>query len=212
MKINTTKCKTLHLSAKNPRISYSCQGLVIPTVSIIRDLGLIPDEKLSFCKHSIMIQQKLLKLIAIIFKTFISSNINLYLLAYRTYVLHLLDYCPIFYSHNSASNSALIEKVQKILTRNLYLKAQLHSQLLTIPKYQDRLQCFHLSDLRPRFVKSDLLILYKIINNLVSVLSFSIKFSIRHANLIFISPIELSLYKNFFFHCSLVEWNKHKNK
>ena len=122
MKVNTTKCETLHINAKNPRISYSCEGLVIPIVTQIRDLRLIVDEKLSFREHSIMIKQKSLKLIAMIFKTFISSNINLYLLAYRTYVLPLLDYCSIFYSHNSASNTAIIEKVQRIFTSKLYLK------------------------------------------------------------------------------------------
>ena len=68
---------------------------------------------------------------------------------------------------------------------------------------------FHLPTLESRSTKADLLTLYKIIHNHISLPLFRIIFSSRHTHRIIIRPVRLQLYRNSFFHRSFTEWNNY---
>ena len=112
-KINTSKCEVLHIGAKNPGISYHIAGALIPTVNKTRDLGLTLDKNFSFRDHVCKLKLKALRLIAMLFKSISSNSPRLYLFAYLTYILPLVEYCSVFYSKTLATNTKLIKKIQK---------------------------------------------------------------------------------------------------
>ena len=174
MKITTSKCEVLHIGAKNPGISYHIVGAFIPTVNKIRDLGLIVDKNLSFRDHVCELKLKALRLIAMLFKSFSSKSPRLYLFAYLTYILPIVEYCSVCYSKNSATNTKVIEKIPKIFSRKPYIRLYRSTSHLIIPSYCDRLKLFQLPTLESRSTKADLLTLYKIIHNHISVPLFRI--------------------------------------
>ena len=180
-------------------------GAFISTVNKIRDLGLIVDKHPSFRNHVCKLKLKALGLIAMLFKSLSSKSPRLYLFAYITYILPLVEYCSVFYSKNSVTNTKVIEKIQKIFTRKLYIRLYRTISHLIIPSYCDRLELFHLPTLESRTAKTDLLTLYKIIHNHISVSLFRISFSSRYTQRITLRPVRLLLYGNSFFHRSFTE-------
>ena len=163
------------------------------------------DKNLSFREHVCELKLKALRLIAMLFKSLSSKSQRLYLFAYLTYILPLVEYCSVFYSKNSATNIKVIEKIQKLFTRKLYIRLYRSTSHLIIPSYCDRLKLFYLPTLESCSTKADLLTLYKIIHNHISVPLFRIIFSSRHKQRITLRPVRLSLYRNSFFHRSFTE-------
>ena len=147
----------------------------------------------SFRDHVCKLKLKALRLIAMLFKSLSYKFPRLYLFAYLNYILPLVEYCSVFYSKNSATNTKVIEKIQKIFTRKLSIRLYRSTSNLIIPSYCDRLKLFHLPTLESRSTKADLLKLYKIIHNHISVPLFRIIFSSRHTQRISLRPARLSL-------------------
>ena len=51
MLINTLKSECIHFGRRNQNLQYSFSNGIIPTVHLIRDLGLIVDDNLNFKDH-----------------------------------------------------------------------------------------------------------------------------------------------------------------
>ena len=167
-------------------------------------MGILIDSDLKFKSHIKHINSKCFSLIGSVFRVFRSLSPEIYLCFYCTYVLPVIDYGSPIYIHGYTSAIKDIEKVQRSFTRRLFRRL-FPSQ--TIPSYESRLKSFKLTTLADRFVSTDLITVYKIINSFMIGPSFA-RYSPRVHYRLIIPSINTSLFRNSFFHNSLMSWNR----
>ena len=127
----------------------------------MRDLGVTYDNKLRFDDYIHKIVSKAFQMVNLIYRTFVSKNTDLLCRAFKTYVRPILEYCTPVWSPYLLHDINKIESVQRYFTRRLFPGQQL--------TYTERLSLTNLDFLESRRIKFDLLMYYKIINNLVDI-------------------------------------------
>jgi len=85
----------------------------------IVDLGVTIDNKLKFNTHIGEVIFKAKQRIYQLFKSFTSRNVSLFIFAYKTYVLPILDYCLSVWTPDSLLEIDKLEAVQIIYTKRL---------------------------------------------------------------------------------------------
>jgi hypothetical protein len=172
--ISIRKCSVLHLGRKNIPHTYSINGINLPDVSDITDLGITVDSSLRFGKHYRLIASKAHHRAALILKTFMSRNPVLLFRAFTVYVRPLVEYCSPVWAPIYKTDIALIERVQRRFTKRLYGFKKL--------SYRDRLFRLNNADtLELRRLKHDLLMIFKIVHKLVCI-NFDEFFGLNNSN------------------------------
>jgi hypothetical protein len=97
-----------------------------------------------------------------------------------------------------------IENIQKYFTRRLFHK--IHGKGPR-PHYSDRLKLFHLHSLESYIIKSDLLLLYKILHDLINSTFKPVLSTHKLTRFVFQSTVSRK-FRISFFHRSLILWNK----
>jgi hypothetical protein len=92
-------------------------------------------------------------------KSFVCSDDRSLVFAFKTYVLPILEYCSSVWSPSTVTDIVRIESIQRSFTK--YLRS---CNGLT---YNERLLLFGLCSLERRRLIADLILLYKVVNNLV---------------------------------------------
>ena len=92
-------------------------------------------------------------------KRFLSKDVKYLLLAYKTYILPILNYCSPVWSPSTACDILLLEKVQKSFTKKLLGYEEL--------SYKERLSKSGLKSLELTRLHAELIYCYKILHNLV---------------------------------------------
>ncbi len=156
LKINPSKCQTLHLGLKNPALVYDIGDTGIESAAEVKDLGVTIDSKLKYITHIHTVVAKGFQRLALIRRGFVSRNRVLLVKAYITYVRPVLEYSTHVWSPVYKTHVDLIERVQRRFTRML---DGLHDL-----SYPDRLAATGLESLELRRLRSDLCMYYKIIN------------------------------------------------
>ena len=113
-------------------------------------------------KHRVHPCSKASILVYTVLRSFKTVKPNTYIQIFKTYIRPLIEYNQIIWSPNLKSEIRLLESVQRKYTRIM-------CQKLNIPysNYQQRLQMFNLESLESRRLKSDLIAVYKLLNNLI---------------------------------------------
>jgi len=156
--ISVGKCAVLHLGKNNSLHSYSINAVVLPSVTEIRDLGVMMDSKLSFSAHYSLIVCKAHQRACLILRCFKSRDPVILFRAFTVYVRPLLEYCSPVWSPGYKTDIFRIESVQKRFTKRLN-----GCQDLT---YKARFALLKTETLELRRLKQDLLYMYKIIRGL----------------------------------------------
>ena len=150
LKINENKTKVFRINSKIHDITQKKGKLEIKNhtldeTEIIRDLGIIIDNKLTFKQHI----NKIVKIgyfkarqIIIILKT---KSIALWSKVYKTYVRPHLEYNSQIWNPRNKESILKIEKIQKYFTRNVLKKCR-----LPYVPYNERLKLFKLDELELR--------------------------------------------------------------
>ena len=124
---------------------------------------------------------------------------------YKIYVLSIISYGFSFYFTTSKINMQKLEKIQKYFTRRLFDRIYGKNSR---PEYSERLKLFDLLSLESFCVQSDLLLLFRLLNNQIYSEFRPIFSKHKPTRFIFRSGMS-SAYRNSFFHRSLVLWNKY---
>ena len=146
-----------------------------------------------------------------VLKSFRSQQPGIYISLYKTYVRPLLEYNTIIWAPQSIGNLELAEKAQRSFTKRLCKKLN-----ISFRDYEDRLKILKIESLEYRRLKTDLILTYKIINNLIDLnipnfFTFSQVHSIyslrRHTLYLEKSDSTTPIRQNFFSKRIINTWN-----
>ena len=171
MSYNIDKCHILHLGIKNPKHqytlpkvsnyrtgSYSCSYDYtfhkLQQVQEEKDLGITVDDHLTFRKHMSNKISKANSMIFLIKNTFKHLDAEMFKLLYKTIVRPHLEYGSPVWSPILKMDINSLEKVQRRATRLVPELADC--------TYDERLQHLQLPTLQYRRLRTDLIFLYKI--------------------------------------------------
>jgi hypothetical protein len=156
--ISIHKCSVLHIipsrseSTKKPFYFLGLHPL--SAQKTVRDLGVLIDEHLSFRPHINTIVSKASSRSYLIFKCFLSNDLDNLLKAFLVYVRPLLEYGSPIWSPHIKKDISAVERVQRRFTKRLpgmfYLT------------YPERLNKLEIDSLEMRRLKQDLILAYKI--------------------------------------------------
>jgi hypothetical protein len=136
-------------------------GSPLERVNEVKDLGVLFNSKLNFSSHISNIVSKAKQRLYLLFKAFPASNADALILAFKSYILPILDYCSPVWNPCLVGEIILLESVQRAFTKRLSC-----CQNLT---YSDRLRYCGLDSLERRRLIADLVLLFKILNNLIDI-------------------------------------------
>ena len=162
LQINIDKCYCMRLLSKYLRFSpvpiYTLNGVVISVTNETRDLGIQIDNRLTYSSHISQIIRKANQRVGMLFRGFHSRDVNILRRAFVTYIRPLLEYNSIIWNPTIKKYINPLESVQRRFTKRI---PSLHS----FP-YLERLKLINLQSLEERRLKFDLIMYYKILNNL----------------------------------------------
>jgi len=205
LNISIGKCAVLHLGRNNLTYDYSLDGVTLPNVREMRDLGVLVNSNLSFSSHYAQITAKAHQRAGLILRCFKSRDPFVLFRAFTVYVRPLLEYCSPVWCPVYKTEIIKIESVQRRFTKRL--------RGLACLSYKDRLQFLSAETLELRRLKQDLLTLFKIINGFidVDVSQFFELFTYsqtRGHNFKLVKPVNNNNARAFSFACRRVDcWN-----
>lgn len=199
MLLNVKKCFVISFTNKIHRIlyDYNLKGQTLERKAVVKDLGVLFDEKLTFRDHYDYIVNRSNQVLGFLSRTTKNfKNPDSFLYLYYTLVRSILEYNSVIWSPYYAVHSDRIEKIQKkclnILCYRYGLKRKLQS-------YSERLCKFNSLPLDTRRKYFDFTCLFKIIHSIVdspsllSLINFNIRPRSRHPHL---NIFSLQVYTN----------------
>jgi hypothetical protein len=162
LNISINKCCVIDISVRNNLKSNYCNTVdtvEIDTVREIRDLGVIVDSKLTFASHIAKIVSTAKQRAALLFRAFVTREIKFLIIAYKSYILPILDYCSPIWSPHYVHDILQLESVQRAYTKRI-------PGLQNMP-YNARLKALNLISLELRRLHCDLIFCYKLLTGLV---------------------------------------------
>jgi hypothetical protein len=203
------KCSWMLLSnrSNSPRnidLNFSMSGINLSESCEMRDLGVVFDSKLNFTTHINTILAKAKQRLYLLKKSFSTCDDHALILAFKSYVIPLLEYCSPVWSPSFVTDIVRIESIQRSFTKSLKLCNSL--------SYKDRLIKCDLYSLECRRLVADLTLLYKIVNKLIAVcLGDSIlplvSITRGHSRRFIIPPARINTRLHFFLTRSIKIWN-----
>lgn len=127
----------------------------------VKDLGIIFDSSLCFSNYITSIISKAKQRIYLLHKSFVTKDPITLIVAYKTYVLPIFDYCSQVWSPRHVTDINRIESVQRMFLKRL-------SGFEHFP-YNTRLELAGLVRLELRRLHADLVYCYKIVHGLVRI-------------------------------------------
>ena len=157
MKLNVLKTNVMHLGKSNPCLPYFALGTKLDRVDMTKDLGVTISSDLSVRKHVKNVCGIANYRIKLLKSCFTNTDIKFLLSLYKTYILPLFTYCCTVWYPQYQCEWNMLERVQRDALAYIYRGVNYHqalkmSNLLTIQKL---------------FQVYDLVMVFKIYNNLV---------------------------------------------
>ena len=86
LRFNVSKCNLLHLGPLHSYEEYNINGVVISPSNLVKDLGVLIDNKFKFHNHSSVVASKANRMLAIISKFFQYKDGNIFLNLYKSFI------------------------------------------------------------------------------------------------------------------------------
>lgn len=180
--LNVNKCSVISFTRRTDKtfqhFQYRISDSILPRSKVIKDLGVLFDDKLSFNIHVRSIITRASKLLGFICRSLKPfDKLNTHITLYNTYVRSILEYGSSIWNPYYHVYTNIIENVQRKFTRILCYKFK-----IGYSDHEDRLKKMGMTALFYGRLYFDELLLYKIISNkLITNLtqSFNIHIPIR---------------------------------
>ena len=142
----------------------------LPNVNECRDLGVFVDSHCNFKQHISHICRKSYMSINVIFRCFHTAHVSALIIAYKSFVRPILEYCstvwnPYIPNRHYLGLTDQIERVQRYVTRRVYYRCKLDCS----HDYLQRLKYLNLESLELRRINNDLIMVYRIFHGLVNI-------------------------------------------
>lgn len=168
LEINESKCAIITITRKPEDrtifYNYRVNNINLTRCSVVTDLGVKFDNKLSFEAHINFITTRAYKMLGFILRSLMDfKSINTYKLLYNTYVRSLLEYNSQIWSPYYDKYIKQLEKVQNCFTRQLSYKFR-------FPRAtpEERLIALNMHSLKHRRILADEMLLYKMFTGKVT--------------------------------------------
>ena len=161
LRLNSEKTKHLRIGNCKYDFTFSLDGVDIDKVDSICDIGVNIQSNLKFTKHCNALARNGHFNIRNIFNTFKGHTANFYVKMYTTYVRPILESSSPVWSPYLICNIDKLETVQRRFTKRLPGLANF--------SYETRLSMLNLESLKSRRIKADLLLYFKVSNNLTCI-------------------------------------------
>jgi ribonuclease P/MRP protein subunit RPP40 len=124
--ISTEKSKWLLISNKPKPADEDLQGNVfqlagvdLPNTTEVLDLGVNFNSKLNFSDHISSLISKAKQKLFLVKKIFVSKNPTILIMAFKTYVIPLLEHCSQIWNPHIVADVRRLESVQRLFTKRL---------------------------------------------------------------------------------------------
>lgn len=167
--LNITKCNVMSFTNKLQPIifQYSVNGSVLSRPKTLRDLGVTYDQKLSFVDHISVITSDCFRALGFLIRNAKDfSNISTLQLLFSTFIRPRIEYASIIWCPAYNNHIDNLEKVQRKFLKYCYYKENGIYPPVGFPQ-SDILNRFSLDSLQERRIKSQIIFLHKLINNVV---------------------------------------------
>ena len=162
LNFNTTKCSVMHLG-RNDRATYTLFNLATNSNTLLqptteqKDLGVWTTPSMNFSVHCQKAASKANQALGMIKRNFKYMSKSSLMILYKTFVRPHLEYCAPIWNPRYCKDIDTLEKVQRRATK-------LVPSISTL-SYESRLNQLQLHSLYCRRQRSDLIEVYKIMNN-----------------------------------------------
>ena len=157
--ISNEKSKWLLISntnSKTDEITFELAGITLPRVHEVLDLGVNFTPRLNFEGHISFIIAKAKQRLFLLKKSFLSRNPKILILAFKTYIIPLLEYCSPIWNPQNITDIRRIESVLRMFTKRLNGFERLN--------YPERLKKAGMCTLELRRLRADLCLCYNILH------------------------------------------------
>jgi len=161
LQVSVPKCSVLHLGNRNNGMSYDLNGIILPDVKSMVDLGLTIDSNLRYKLHINNIVSKAHQRACLIMRCFKSRDPILLFRAFCVYVRPLVEYCVPVWSPSYIADINKVEAVQRRFTKRLFNFRWL--------SYRDRLLKLNADSLELRRLQLCLTMIFKILHGFVAI-------------------------------------------
>ena len=168
---------SFNLSRATINNNFKINNIPIPIKNSIKDLGVILNNDLKWSPQIKNVTSKASRLIYTVLKSFKTKDPNFYINLYKTHILPIIEYNSTTWNPNLITETQDLEKIQQRFTKQLCKTTN-----IKFSDYYHRLKILKLETLEERRIKQDLIILYKILNDIIDVDfkdSFKLNNSIR---------------------------------
>ena len=146
------------------QFKFNINGNNITKVHTVKDLGILISDNLKWTPYLNQIKSKASRLCCLILRSFKTNNLETYKTDYNTYIRPIMEYNTSIWTPHLKSEIKLIESVQQKFTKSVCKKLN-----LSFNNYSERLNIMGMESLECRRVRFDLILLYKMYNNLIDV-------------------------------------------
>ena len=175
LKLNPDKCKVLTLTLRrNPVVGvYAIKGVALERVQVMRDLGILLDQRLTFGEHVEHTVRKANRALGMLMRTFATgkrgrsfdmSNHRAILSTYFANVRSILEYGSVVWSGAARSHIQRIERVQEKFL--VWLCARCRAREVSFT-YRDLTEYFNVNTLAARYEQHDIMFIRNVHRNKV---------------------------------------------
>ena len=147
----------MHIGHRNPKSSYTLNGVVLSETEAEKDLGVLISNDLKPSKHINAIAAKANKIVGLIKRTFAYIDVDMGRSLYVSLVRPHLEYAVQSWSPYFKKDIEELEKVQRRMTKLVTGISEL--------QYEERCKRLNITTLETRRLRGDLIQTYKIVND-----------------------------------------------
>jgi hypothetical protein len=159
LSLSIPKCTVFCYGKSNVVPKYKIGDQTLAIQSDVMDLGVLLSDNGKSSKHCLKVSKKGLQMVAIIFRNFRNRNQQFLLDMFHTYVLPSMSYNSSIWSPFLLKDIRRVERVLRTFTRKF--------PGLSTLSYPERLRELKLCSLEETRLKTDLVLTYKILHNLL---------------------------------------------